>query len=569
MLTRNTRTLILGVLLSAVYIACGARVCTAKQLVGLWNAHGRQILPIEYDEIRRIGDKFVVSKSVTNDNGVTTRTQFEIDKTGKRLTQPHPVPPAKPYQATTETKFPVPPGWMAARNYDFGCSISKDQGRTLGFVDIEGKLSVLPKDRSIIPVGAGLFMESSYPDVGGEIFSLLGPDFKKIATLPREIQILKDEYRDGLLKVRTANGAIGFINTSGVYQIKPLHIFEADDFRNGICNVEIKTRDGNAAAVIDRNGKVLAGPYANATFPFAFRNTEQIVVDFAAQKRGGVIDRNGRPIISLDHDFILEYGDKYVGRKDGHWKIFSHDGKVIQTLPESVSYLSPAGKGLWVFAEGGTNSRTANEFRGNPNQDSKYGIMGDSGNVVVPAKFSATSGEISDGLLLVQTQTPPGDRWGVLHLSSKTVSFVPGADAISLEGGFVFAYRECHKFDGEIWKNSLGGNWQDFLFTYDLIGMPREKVEALLGKPAGPLTRVESGASISQYSRGRTAGCGNSYRGVQIEFDSKEFATGWRDVTLRDVGEWHRDNVLLINAPHSQSLLVVPKYQAGTIRRKN
>lgn len=49
---------------------------------------------------------------------------------------------------------------------------------------------------------------------------------------------------------------------------------------------------------------------------------------------------------------------------------------------------------------------------------------------------------------------------------------------------------------------------------------------------------------------------------ITIEYNSKDKAIGWRDVGRDKPEGWHRDNVVLVNNPSGQPLLVVPKKKA-------
>lgn len=553
-------------ILSAACLLVGAPSVSARQYSGLWSTDGKMLLPIEYDEIRREGDKFIARKSSTNENGATTISQIDIELSGKQLSKPYSVPEPAPYQVKTEPKFPIPAGWSFESNSDFGC-IVKNEKNQRAFVDADRKLIVFPSDYNVEPIGSGLFLKHTYPDAGGEVLELVGPDMKTSGVLPPNLNTMNSKFKDGLLRVRTESGVIAFINTKGEFQIKPTTINDAEEFYDGKCKVKMITRNGDAAAIIDKNGNVVAGPFEKAEFPFIFKNGDQVVVEFE-QERAGVVTTSGKQIIPFEYDFILEYGDKYVGRKDQEWSIFAHDGKTIRTFPPSICNIEPCGN-LWRFSEGGDASKLKNTFRGNPYPGSKCGLMDDSGNVVIPASYDGIMGDIKNGLVLITGSSEGKFGYGVLNVNTKNVVMEPRFQILSIQDGFILAYEDRSEFDPRVWKDGHGSasGWADFLATYDLIGMKKVKVEALLGRPlnvpqSGTINLMNRKNFASTYMT--SSGC-TGWTGIEIEYDLDDLATGWRDVSGHfgvPSGPWHRINVVLVQKDGIGTPLVVPKKEA-------
>ena len=539
-----------SILLGLVF-STAATTADARQLSGLYDSHGKMLIPVEYDEIRREGDKFYAYKSKLDEDGKISWTKTEIDSTGQRKGPfPSDAPPTiKPRQ---KTRIEPPHGWRHSSSYDFGCSVSNDKGEN-GFLDLKGKLTIFEPDKSGLsrfePIGPGLFLKHIYPAAGEPVVQLFDSDLRLISELPRDLNFIGEYYKDGLLKVSTKSHIIAFLNEKGQYQIKPTRITQAGEFRNGFCNVELEGHGKGACAVIDKSGNIVAGPYEHAEFVYGLNGGDQAIINFE-RKRYGVITLTGRVVIPFDADSIIQYGDKYVVHKQGICSIYSLVGTELIKFPANIVDAVPT-ENYIVFVEKTPTKRqvtTAIASRA----DQRTGVMDRDGNVIIPAQFAWSSKEIRNGLLVIYDSKNSITSTGVLNVKTKKMVLEPTLAGVTTQDGFIFVSRQDHVFDSTQFRQHRGRPaWGDFLRSYDLIGMPKSKVESLLGKP-------DQATPHAQY-RLECGTCLNTYLGVEIEFDDKNIANGWRYVGRSTTNGWHRDNVVLIDNPEGQPLLVVPK----------
>ncbi|MBX3134837.1 WG repeat-containing protein [Candidatus Obscuribacterales bacterium] len=550
---------VLSLFISLSFSISSTLPADAKKLAGLWNTAGKIVLPLEYDEIRRESNKFFAYKSQALDNGKIIWTRTEVDLDG-HIGNPLPSEPPQNLTTPSQSNVKPPEGWNVQSRYDFGYSVSNDKGQR-GFVDASGKLLVIPDTMtSAEPIGPGLFLNQVYRDNSEPITQLLDSELKVISEIPKDLQLSGEYYRDGLLMVRTKSGIIAFLNAKGQYQIKPSAITNARKFINGFCEVTLQIHGQSAVAIIDKNGKIVAGPFEGASF-HRRDDDDQVVVEFR-RNRAGVISVSGKEIIPFEYDSMIEHDGLYVGRKDGHCIIFSHEGKVLVSFENSITSVVPSGKYI-IFSRNIDTKGITESAQSASHRQIRTGVMRWNGQVIIPAQFERTGSKIQDGLLLTYSSENSITKTGVVNVETGKAVIQPIAGTVTIEDGYIMVSMRNNIFDAAQFKQKKGrAAWSDFLQTYNLIGMRKSKIEFLLGKPDSGY--VATGKD--QYGRyGLECGyCLNTWRGVDIEYDSKNKAIGWREVERSTPDEWHRDNVVMIDSTIGGNLRTVPKRDAKT-----
>lgn len=552
-----TRIAILSVFITVPLALMSASPADARHATGLWNSAGKNVLPLQYDEIRRESNRFFAYKSQIAQDGKIVWTKTEVDSVG-RVGTPQPSEPPPDIRVFSKSNVEPPEGWNLSSRYDFGYAVSNNKGQR-GFVDASGKLLVIPDTMpSLEPIGPGLFKNQIYKDNSEPVTQLLDSNLNVVSDLPPDLELSGEYYSDGLLMVRTKSGIIAFLNTKGQYQIKPTAITNARKFINGFCEVSLEAHGQFASAIINKNGKIVAGPFVRAHFS-SRDEKDQVIVSFE-RERSGVISVSGKVIIPFEYESISEHDGRYVGRKDGHCIIFSHDGKPLITFEKNISSVIPSGEYI-IFAQYIGPKMADDGERSSLRAKTRTGVMRKTGEVTIPPQFQWTAPTIHGNLLLVYSAENSETLTGVVNVETGKMVMAPIPATVTIEDRYILASMRTSAFDAAQFKQSKGREaWSEFLQSYNLIGMPKVKIESLLGKPNIGYVKTER----SEYGRyGLECGtCLNTWRGVDIEYDSKNRATGWREVKRSTPDEWHRDNVVLIHSRIGGALRTVPKKEA-------
>ena len=254
------------------------------------------------------------------------------------------------------------------------------------------------------------------------------------------------------------------------------------------------------------------------------------------------------------------------------------EGRLRKSCPKSVSHIYSKGDKGWfpaVFELGENRKR----LEPRPGAGQKIGFIDQSGKVKIEPVYESASMFRNDRAIVSLVSDGGVDAagnkvsWGLVDQDGRMV--VSGYSRLYGFGdSFVAAKNIGNSFDAAMWRNPTVKNtagysrveeWQQFLESYNLIGMSRSRVYELLGDPdeiphprGRPSPTLERAPIVPTFeSLGRlpqlnyhlcNGSCGHGgSSGVQVEFGADDRVSGWRFTHTngdgKKFGQWVRKNV--------------------------
>lgn len=327
---------------------------------------------------------------------------------------------------------------------------------------------------------------------------------------------------------RSGNRLCGYKRLSGEVAIKPVY---KDAFKFSSRGFAIVTLGENQHVYIDQDNRRVSQVFSG------IRDCENgfaiVTVRTSEGKlRKGVINSQLKFVLEPTfEDVIHVYGNHFsVQERNNKYKTIvvpaNTASKVLETLRAPVA--------------GSSNVLVVSHASKSPSGNSVYSILREDGAPVV--ELEAESVWSAFGLVLL-SQKVPGRRDRKFVIVDEGGIVNDGIIATRLE--VVSPDRLLKAEDDTNWS---AADWQRFppmrplllgvlLRNYDLIGMRREEIHALLGKP-------DNSSLNETYSMTWNAMCGNSIRNLQLEYQNDRL-NRWRISRHGQEGGWITTNVVL------------------------
>ena len=349
-------------------------ICKADGKVGVVDEHKRVIIPVEYDEIRRISPDYYLIRKDDKCGVITQYGEFVFPPTVASIT----------YNARNFT--------LAGSD---GSSITVEEDFRF--------------DSNLQKIAAWLSLSSGW----GNAFLLRTDSTTK--TIPLDEFWSSGVFHDGLMPILDKNSKkLGYLNTKGEWAIPisiPMDPSSGDDlaFRGGYLILD----QPGKYKIYDKKGQVLW------SLPYQSGDTKNDITSYVEGGYALVRVRTGNraqwkymsptgkqlfpevygtktyplPYGNMD-DFIRPMCDEMVAFADfstnePKWGFFDKNGKVIARGKYAKVHDFQDGLAAVKMPEGGEN----------PN---KWGFIDKTGQMVIPAMFSNEPGDFSEGLAVVQ-----------------------------------------------------------------------------------------------------------------------------------------------------------------------
>lgn len=324
-----------------------------KELQGLTDLSGKQILPARYASITYAGNGLFIAREklppIGRNNKIGDRDKtFIINRNGTRIASAVPrgstLTNIRYFGKTAENNHLAVP-----HSLHDDAMIVFSQAQNLGICDKKGKV-ILPPSYGWI----GLESEGKMVlrDTEGKLF-VLEVDSKKVSRLPckdKEMGVSM-YFTEGLAVIN--NHGPKFITPTGENQIK-IRFSQAGNFVNGRSLVQLSMIDGrpSGGVLIDRTGKIVSPLGLNI-----FSNSGGYSVVCLGLNKWGVVDRDFNFIIKPEYWLILEQPATIYtveeslkdAQKPPAWfyaskgerqatEVLSKEGKLICTLPTGTEF---------------------------------------------------------------------------------------------------------------------------------------------------------------------------------------------------------------------------------------
>jgi len=531
------QTVITLIALSAL-TACFLPPALAKMRFGVTDASGRDVIPCKFKGMKYLGGGLYLAQDFDPTNSASVSHQWRLFT-----------------RSGSEIKVVVPKGYTLCDVYLPGSSKSKQRMTTLPAGTI---LKVHNKSYNLCDLKQHLLL----PQGRYERIESLGEDMFNVGVYRREpldivnhlfnarTGVLKDlqgkqtqwTYRDGAILFHT----YGAVQTSGM---------------------------------LDRNGKVLwEGPYDIAEQPV----NGEVVGRFAGDEKSAANSFNSKPVlISKDGKIRTPNLDSFGQFTDGYaWALQGIRQGIINrnfqfVTDTTYSSVIPLGSGLYGAQKP---------------EGSKLYLLDKTGNEICALPSDAMKFDLyypNTQLIACDLKAKPGheqlafyDRSGkevwrgtkeqlshnrykciaplqkVLQQLANGLSQTEPDRIIKTDIDKAFSPREWRqeatkKGDGDYDLKTLnrGEMLNKLLANYDLIGMPKAKLELLIGKP-----------DRNQYYDLSSGPCGNSWRGLELDYAGK-LLKRWRIVDPEHHGTWIGTNVVWQESDNPFNWEYVPKYK--------
>jgi len=191
----------------------------------------------------------------------------------------------------------VEPKYYRAGDYHDGLAMVCD-GRRCGLIDRAGKPVIALKFDD-----AGAFAEGLAPVRQGSLWGYVNREGRLV--IPPKFD-WAGAFAEGLARVSRRGQFQGFVNREG-REVLATQMFGTEPFAEGRTKVRVPARgfttDATDDRIIDMQGTFLPGRFSLAS---AFRE-ERAVVTMAGDNKSYVIDRDGRPLIELEHSYLSDH----------------------------------------------------------------------------------------------------------------------------------------------------------------------------------------------------------------------------------------------------------------------
>ena len=333
-----------------------------------------------------------------------------------------------------------------------------------------------------------------------------------------------------------ARGDWGYMARNGKVLLEPQFQSAGKFSENGLACVSTG-RDTNF--YIDKTGKVLSPSYEHAGDFFKETAVVEVLTD--GQRRKGLINSKFEYVLKPEYLELQHLFDQvYVAKKEANdrYKAIRSDGEVMFAFPSETMSVG----GRLDNLTGCVIKTGAGVF--------KYVLVDEKGKIVTPVGDKPL--HLDYGLAVVRRkEANKHTDWELVDGDGRVVQPFQQAFLEVVGPNRILKYLPHDHFNAAAWKNprpmgeAAGLNRIDhfayFLADYDLIDMPRAKVEALLGP--------SEGESAGNFYWLWTGMCGNSWTGLEIEFENEK-ASRWRVVWSSPIADhphsapWVTDNMI-------------------------
>ncbi len=506
--------------LAVAYIMGCAPGTLAYRTVGIIDRAGRAIVPCDYHRIECLGKRFFFAEDMDVENPLKWSFKGRVfDYTGR------------------EVKINIPSGhtlskviWPALANDSKEGGLPKEtileiHGQDgFGLCRLNGEVILEPKYEAI-----GTPNEEFFYILSGDKFSrtkllfTLNSKTGERITSPSGVTF-GDTENSALFPYHEPHDGKelwGYIARNGRVVIRAQFSSAGKFSSNGLARV---SSGRNTCFYIDKKGKVKSPVYRLASDFFG--DTAVVQPSNGGQDRRGLINSKFQYVLKpkyaeLDHLFDQVYGAKV--KATDCYEAISRNGKTIFKFPPETTSIGRAYynlTGCVVKTETGAI---------------KYVLVDRTGKIIVP---NADKPIHFDFELAVVGRKAPNNHteWEVVDSAGRVLQPFQETNFQIIGPDRILKSIHHNHFNAAAWKSPRpmgqeGMNRFDhfayFLMDFDLIGMPRTKVQELLGDSERP-SRVSESVNFYLIATGQ---CGNSWAGLEIEFENDK-AYRWREVWL-------------------------------------
>lgn len=493
-------------------------VITTLPKYGVINMQGNEILPFDYFSIQERSDGGLACGLFDPKNPFLSPVSTDIiDKSGKKM------------------QFTVPEGMVEVEPVNDLVIVKKDEKiypeltgvELFGVCNRQGKIILDANYDKIEHIGNKFILAT---DRNGmvNIFELNGT---RTGTIPFGFHLLREPRNGGefemsgeLIPVESRDiQSQGFFDSKG----NPVGKFgnRCFKFSDGIASVSSWKKP---AQFIDKTGKVLFEVDGESVTPY-----KDGYCVIRKNEKCGVIDKAGKFVIEPKYDWLKILGEnRFAGYSREintikNVEIVDSSGKIVFKLPANTTSILEYSDGLIPFSEGGipdfVNVR--------PGSGAKWGYLDSAGKVVIAPRFFSAQPFVN-GYAQVAEFGQSSNKVCLIDKNGKVVIEPKYASLQVLGDGRIIAAKasDVH-FSPLDWKSKSKGYGTEkmqlfygLLKDYDLIGMPKNKLLALLGTPTHPNDSIEK--DFISYTLAAT-GCINEHKWLVVQFQNEKVKC-WR-----------------------------------------
>ena len=295
---------------------------------------------------------------------------------------------------------------------------SSDGSYSLYTIDKHG-YNVVPDCEALNMVGTSAYGLIPVVKAGERISIIDKEGKKKLDLMPvdgKEIAISSPAFSDGLLRIKTSDNKVGYLNTSGECVISPT-FSDGSDFCDGYAAVNIGDDTTSTWRIIDGNGKVHTTVKGGATVVSRYEHKRFLCID--ENQKFFFIDKDGNETVLPEYvTSITGFNSEmfvYIA-EDGSSGVTAMDGKNI--LDAKYRYITLMNNGdiaavdnqnqTEIFSSDGENLRIMD---GESIYLGKFGFL--VGTYNTPARLYTENGEIRNAPALQFGE--PIDNYGSLR----------------------------------------------------------------------------------------------------------------------------------------------------------
>jgi hypothetical protein len=504
-------------MLFAILCTAGTGIsATAYNTVGVIDRAGKTIVPCEYYRVERLANGFFYLANLDKNNPL--RFSYDglvVDGDGK------PIPLNLPVECTL-SKVHLPSSTTDkenAKKLPLGTILEIHGPDGFGLCRLDGTLILEPKYDAI-----GTPIQGCFPVSKGNPFNrttllfMLNSKTGKRVDAPSNARINDTNHSAPVpfVVIRSGREVWGYMGPSGKVLIEPAFANANEFAANGLARVSLKTGVGNA--YIDKRGKVVSPTYALAGD--FFDNLAIVEILHEKKYRKGLINRKFKYVLAPEYVHLQRlFEGIYAAQKNegDEWKAISPSGKLLFSLPKDTKRVYPISAGIIC----GTQSQ--------PGQPKRSLLVDRTGRLVRSGDNNRPL-DFKFGLAVAPKEVEKSPlQWELVDENGHVLQTSQFFSAVSADR--ILKYVRNDHFVAAAWNDPSPMNvatmnradqFANFLNDYDLIAMSRAQVEQLLG----PSERPGQGANFYWISHGM---CGNSWIGIEIEFDQNLVAR-WREV---------------------------------------
>lgn len=490
----------IGAALSFFLMFSGPLSASARDYFGLVDTTGRFVLPCDYAGIRVVdGSKYVVKPYPKTPQDPAL--PFVVDVSGKISNET--APPEEPYKPLP------PPGCLPLDEYQEVSTASSD-GPLWGIKNIKTGLMAIPFQHSdqpqAFPLGDGMFVQEEYPvDMSDHLkvrTKLIKEGGHFVAYVPHDLRVLQfRRFSSGfVLAEDPGTGKAGFIGKNG--KLLGDRIYDnAEPFSEGFAAVRFIDGSTTFSGMIDTAGKFVYGPFKDIGIePFY----DGLARTYRKAKQGnteklfyGLINRDFRTVLKPNYPLIRIGGRNILARSDRsdefRWNLFDVSGHLVFQFPKEVTLVDEYSGDNNSFAVAVDKMPLDKLPLFGASDNAKYGYVDRTGTFFIEPRFDSAA-PFRDGVAVVTVKEENASgkierAFGLIDKSGKYIIKPVYSQLLSYRPLLVAMDKRGPSFDSYKWKHpdqpfsNRREHWNDFLASYDVIGMARKDIYELLGEP--------------------------------------------------------------------------------------